>query len=164
MNATLYCFVGVAPSNSTGDLACASPGGSAAEWFVVYLLFNVSFNVLLLWLTKRMSATWATIATVLCLDLTALFSMSPALMGEEAHPVTLEQYLGLLLAAVAMWVYNLQPEKDRDGRDVEGAHAFESRPSTMVAVAADTRASYTGRASFAGGRRSGTATAASEGP
>ena len=40
-----------------------------------------------------MSATWATIATVLCLDLTALFSMSPALMGEQAQPVTLQQYL-----------------------------------------------------------------------
>jgi len=49
----------------------------------------VSFNVLLLWLTKRMSATWATIATVLCLDLTCLFSMSPVLLGDEAQPVTI---------------------------------------------------------------------------
>ena len=60
LSKTFECFVGHAPSNSTGDLACASPGGSAAQWFVVYLVFNVSFNVLLLWLTKRMSATWAT--------------------------------------------------------------------------------------------------------
>lgn len=149
------CHTLQAPTNSTGDSACASPGGSAAVWFCAYLLFNVSFNVLLLWLTKRMSATWATIATVLCLDLTSLFSMSRALMGDEAHPVTLEQYLGLVIAALAMWVYNLQPERDADGRNVEGAHAFESRPPTMASVAHD-RASFTGRSSFTagGGRRS----------
>ena len=121
--------------------------------------FNASFNVLLLWLTKRMSATWATIATVLCLDLTALFSMSRALMGDEAHPVTLEQYLGLALAALAMWVYNLEGERDRDGRQVEGPHAFESRPPTMASYAAD-RATFTGRASFHASRRTtGTGTA-----
>ena len=42
-----------------GDQVCAAAGGSAAVWFIVYIVFNVSFNVLLLWLTKRMSATWA---------------------------------------------------------------------------------------------------------
>lgn len=126
-----------------------SAGGSAAVWFVVYLLFNVTFNVLLLWLTKRMSATWATIATVLCLDLTSLFSMSSALMGDEATPVTAEQYVGLGIAGIAMWVYSLAPELDANGAPVEGAHAFESRASTMCSFAAD-RASLLGRASFAG--------------
>jgi hypothetical protein len=147
LNQTFQCFVGIAPSNSTGDLACAAPGGSAALWFIIYLLFNVSFNVLLLWLTKRMSATWAIIATVLCLDLTSLLSMSRALMGDEARPVTLEQYVGLIIAAFAMLVYNLKPELDASGRSVEGAHAFESRPPSMVSCAADARASFIGRAS-----------------
>ena len=53
---TLTCFFGSAPTHwngtahvvSSGDAVCASPGGSAALWFVFYLLFNVSFNVLLL--------------------------------------------------------------------------------------------------------------------
>jgi len=105
---------------------------------VVYLLFNVSFNVLLLWLTKRMSATWATIATVLCLDLTCLFSMSPVLLGDEAQPVTFQQYLGLILAGVAMWTYNLRPERDAEGRLVEGAHvdaaAAGGRPSALSSL------------------------------
>ena len=153
LNATLYCFVGIAPSNSTADLACASPGGCAGLWFIAYLVFNASFNVLLLWLTKRMSATWATIATVLCLDLTAVFSTSRALMGDEARPLTLEQILGLLIAAIAMWVYNMQPERDAAGREVEGAHAFESRPPTVASYAAD-RSSFIGRASYAGRRSS----------
>ena len=126
---TFTCFFGSVPAPISGmseaaqqnDLACASPGGSAFVWFIVYLVFNVSFNVLLLWLTKRMSATWAAIGTVLCMDLTALLSMSPTLMGNEATPVTLEQYLGLLLAGIAMWVYNLQPELNAQGKPVEGA-------------------------------------------
>ena len=47
-----------------GDGVCAAEGGSAALWFLIYILFNVVFNVLLLWLTKRMPATWAQIGTV----------------------------------------------------------------------------------------------------
>jgi hypothetical protein len=90
---TWTCFWGEAPTDNIQDQACASAGGSAAVWFGVYLLFNVLFNVLMLWLTKEMSATWATIGTVLCLDLTSLFSMSKTLLGDEAEPVTLEQYV-----------------------------------------------------------------------
>ena len=68
LSRTMTCFFGHVPVNATGgmllagDEACAASGGSAFVWFLVYLLFNVSFNVLLLWLTKRMSATWAQIA------------------------------------------------------------------------------------------------------
>ena len=149
---TITCFMGTAPNASSPlDAVCASAGGSAFEWFLVYLLFNVTFNVLLLWLTKRMSATWATIATVLCLDLTCLFSMSPALMGDEAQPMTLQQYLSLAIAAVAMLVYNLKPELNRDGVAIEGAHAFEDRAPTVASYASD-RASFIGRASYNGRR------------
>ena len=54
----------VSYSYNPGDGVCAAEGGSAALWFLIYILFNVVFNVLLLWLTKRMSATWAQIGTV----------------------------------------------------------------------------------------------------
>ena len=168
---TFTCFFGTAPNpNNIQDMACEAAGGSAAVWFVMYLLFNVSspepggrawrgrvfasssrpgtrplspraltppprfppqvtFNVLLLWLTKRMSATWAAIGTVLCLDLTCIFSMSKVLMGNEATPVTFEQYLGLILAGVAMWVYNLAPERDAEGRLIEGADGDDNEKS-----------------------------------
>ena len=58
----------VSYSYNPGDEVCAAEGGSAALWFLIYIVFNVVFNVLLLWLTKRMSATWAQIGTVLCLS------------------------------------------------------------------------------------------------
>ena len=123
--------------------------------FIVYLLFNVAFNVLLLWLTKRMSATWAAIATVLCLDITSLLSMSKVLMGSEATPVTLQQYLGLILAGIAMWVYNLRPERDVHGRLVQGADAAAGK-SMDDAVEQDDKARWSqvslasDRASFVG--------------
>ena len=160
---TFTCFFGSVPEPLEGmsaaaienDNACASPGGSAFVWFIVYLVFNVSFNVLLLWLTKRMSATWAAIATVLCLDLTALLSMSPALMGNEATPVTLQQYLGLILAGISMWVYNLRPERDADGKLVEGADSMDAATEqdkarwSQVSLASD-RASFMGVAESRG--------------
>jgi len=104
------CFMGHSPIPNDPTNVCTSSGGSAAVWFLVYLMFNITFNVLFLWLTKRMSATWAAIATVLCQDLSSLFSMSSVLMGNEAQPVTFEQYVGLIIAAIAMWVYNLEKE------------------------------------------------------
>lgn len=164
---TWTCFKGVAPDpTNTQDLACESAGGSAAVWFMVYLVFNVAFNVLMLWLTKKMSATWATIGTVLCLDLTSLFSMSKLLMGDEATPVTLEQYFGLFLAGVGMWVYNLEDEDEthweamrreqeqearggRDtgvgggGEDVEGGQGESFIPrNTDVSFASDRTSSF----------------------
>jgi hypothetical protein len=43
---SLVCFVGRVPLDANGveieaDSVCASPGGSAADWFIVYLLFNL---------------------------------------------------------------------------------------------------------------------------
>jgi len=50
-------------------------------------------------------------------------------MGNEATPVTFEQYLGLILAGVAMWVYNLAPERDAEGRLIEGADGDDNEKS-----------------------------------
>eukprot|EP00656_Telonema_subtile_P000900 TRINITY_DN10432_c0_g1_i2.p1 TRINITY_DN10432_c0_g1~~TRINITY_DN10432_c0_g1_i2.p1 ORF type:complete len:475 (-),score=73.71 TRINITY_DN10432_c0_g1_i2:119-1543(-) len=127
------CFMGHSPVADDPDNVCASSGGSAAVWFMVYLMFNITFNVLFLWLTKRMSATWAAIATVLCQDLSSLFSMSSALMGSEATPVTFEQYIGLIVAAVAMWTYNLEKEvlPPVDGQEGSGSR----RASSMLSNA-----------------------------
>merc|ERR1712166_579940 len=132
------CFIG---NNPDGDLSatnavemsvCQSPGGSAATWFLVYLVFNLSFNVLFLWLTKRMSATWAAIATVLCQDLSSLFSMSKLLMGDEAQAVTYEQYVGLTIAAVAMWAYNIESEVPPEADQVNDGLTSKPLPTQHV--------------------------------
>lgn len=141
------CTMGVAPSSHPMDLVCEAKGGSPAVWFGVYLLCTMSFNVLLNWLTKYMSATWANIGSVLCLDLSAILSMSPLLMGSEARPVTLEQYLALVLAALAMAVYTLEPERPADAKVPLPVHTvpseigdIEQRISAVARARADSRA------------------------
>lgn len=104
---TLSCMAGNVPH--PGDEHCAiSP--TPWFWFGIYCLFNLSFNVLMLWLTKKMSATWAQIATVLCLDLTNIFGMIPFIAGGAAETMSLNDWLATALASLALWLYNLQPE------------------------------------------------------
>ena len=50
--------------------------------------------------------------------------MSPYLMGSEAEPLTLQQWFGLVLAGIAMWVYNLKDEKNQDGAVVKGVKVY----------------------------------------
>eukprot|EP00966_Prymnesium_polylepis_P199799 4630583-Prymnesium_polylepis.1 len=132
-----------------GDEVCASGDGSAALWFAVYILFNVTFNVLLLWLTKRMSGTWAQIGTVLCLDLASIFSQFRFLMGSEAQDLTLQQWFGLVLAGLAMWVYNLKDEVDASGKNVKGADAPAKSRGASVSDVLPTSGRPTGISSSA---------------
>merc|ERR1711988_256336 len=95
-------------------------------WFGIYMLFNLSFNLLFYYLTKRMSAVWATIATTLCLDLTNIFSQFSFLMGAGAQLMTFCVWLGTIIASVALWVYNLEKETDKKGRNVWVTNRAES--------------------------------------
>jgi hypothetical protein len=144
MSETWGCF--------TGAVACSDQAPatglwhSAMFWFGVYLCFNLSFNVLLLWLTKRMSAAWAQVATTLCLDLTNIFSQSTALMGASAKAMTICQWLATLLASVALWAYNLESEKKRGSEDKDDVPATGTwQAPSMVS---DARASLVESLSF----------------
>jgi len=106
---TWQCFIGNVPH--VGDETCASGSMPAIFWFGIYLMFNLSFNVCLLWLTKRMSAMWAQIATVLCLDLTNIFGTIPFLAGGAAIPMGISGWLATAIASLSLWVYNLEEEK-----------------------------------------------------
>lgn len=66
------CFMGSNPhpGHAEGD-TCTTD--SAWLWFCVYLCFNVTFNLLFLWRTKHLSATWASIGNVLTGDLYGVF-------------------------------------------------------------------------------------------
>lgn len=105
---TWQCFIGNIPQ--PGDETCAAGEYPAIVWFAVYLFFNLSFNICMLWLTKVMSAMWAQIATILCLDLTNIFSTIPALAGGSATPMGVSGWLATILASVSLWVYNLEAE------------------------------------------------------
>jgi len=120
---TLSCMSGNVPH--PGDESCA---GSTPPlfWFGVYLLFNLSFNVLMLWLTKHLSAAWATLATVLCLDLTNVFGMVPFMAGGAAQVMSLNDWLATALASIALWIYNMEPEERRPAEDLKLNESEES--------------------------------------
>merc|ERR1712232_989305 len=110
------CFIGENPHS--GISSCSAD--QAWLWFLVYLVFNVSFNVLMLWLTKYLSATWASIGNVLCGDLYGIFGQFDIFSGTGNKAMPLEQWLALILSSIAMWVYNIEDEVDVDGKSVYG--------------------------------------------
>jgi len=104
---TFSCLLGNVPH--PGDESCAT-SPAPMVWFAIYLCFNMSFNVLMLWLTKYISASWTTLATVLCLDLTNILGMLPFVAGGGAQGMSLNDWLATILASLALWVYNMEPE------------------------------------------------------
>jgi len=116
---TWSCLCGHVPHE--GDEACAT-APSPLFWFVVYLVFCVSFQVLGLWLTKHLSAVWIMVAAVLCLDITNVLGMIPFFAGGGAQVMSVNDWLATALASVAIWVYSFEPEtralsEEEDGDD-----------------------------------------------
>mmetsp|Transcript_99741 Transcript_99741/g.257713 ORF Transcript_99741/g.257713 Transcript_99741/m.257713 type:complete len:504 (+) Transcript_99741:78-1589(+) len=110
------CFMGTNPKPSV--TTCAED--PAWVWFMVYLLFNVFFNLFFLWLIKRLSGTWAAIGSILCGNLCGVFSQFELFAGPSAAKLTLEQWTALALSSIAMWVYNIEDEVDIHGNSVYG--------------------------------------------
>eukprot|EP01065_Artemidia_motanka_P040340 TRINITY_DN502_c0_g1_i1.p1 TRINITY_DN502_c0_g1~~TRINITY_DN502_c0_g1_i1.p1 ORF type:complete len:478 (+),score=155.98 TRINITY_DN502_c0_g1_i1:50-1435(+) len=110
------CFTGEnpVPSVTTCD---AEP---AWVWFAVYLGFNLTYNLLFLWLTKYLSATWASLGNVVCGNLYAVFNQWKLVGGDGYRTMTLEDWLALTYSTVAMWVYNVEDEVHKSGRSVYG--------------------------------------------
>jgi len=105
---TWSCLCGNMPQ--PGDESCAS-SPSPFFWFFIYLFFCVSYQVLVVWLTKYLSTMWCTVAAVLCLDLTNVFSMIPFLAGGSSKVMSVDDWLATILASVAIWVYSMEKEK-----------------------------------------------------
>merc|ERR1712050_500797 len=122
------CFKGSNPHpGHTEGVTCTTD--SAWLWFIVYLIFNVTFNLILLWLTKHLSATWASIGNVLCGDLYGVFGQFSFINGSGSRWLPLEQWLALVLSSIAMWVYNIEDEMDSTGNSVYGVHSKdENKP------------------------------------
>eukprot|EP00435_Cladocopium_sp_Y103_P072072 s121_g39.t1 len=100
------CFMGRNPKPSVTTCS-AEP---AWLWFMMYLLFNVFFNLFFLWLIKRLSGTWASIGSILCGNLCGIFSQFELFAGPSAQKLTMEQWMALVLSSIAMWVYNIEEE------------------------------------------------------
>jgi hypothetical protein len=113
------CFTGSAPTPEASS--CTTD--AAWFWFVWYLAFNVLFNLMMLWLTKHLSATWAAIGNVLCGDLFGVFGQFSFFSGKSSGVMPLSEWLALFLSSIAMWIYNIEDEVDVDGKAVYGVKA-----------------------------------------
>ena len=63
-------------------------------------------------------------------------------MGSEAEALTLQQWFGLVLAGIAMWVYNLRDELDADGFMVKGVNVGEASEVHAVRSVSLSRTSF----------------------
>ena len=117
MRDTFTCFFGSAPAgaNAAQQALCTQESGSAAFWFLIYSIFNLSFNITLCWLTKYLSSTWTQVANVAVLVLSSLLSTSPALLGDRAQPITYEEGMGMAIGIIALWAYSVEDERTKDG-------------------------------------------------
>merc|ERR1712137_599201 len=125
---TFQCMGGSMPH--PGEETCAT-SPPPIFWICLYLCFNITFNMALLWLTKRMSAAWAQVATVLCLNLCSIFSQFKFAAGDSAEWMSLNDWLGLLLASMALWAYNLAPEVS-DLQPAAGGAICESTADSII--------------------------------
>eukprot|EP00435_Cladocopium_sp_Y103_P045226 s1217_g12.t3 len=95
-----------------------------------------------------MSSTWAAIGAILCGNLAGVFSQFEIIGGKSAQILSLEQWMALILATIAMWVYNIQDEVDNRGESAATESLCKDGPNTPRNVSGseglpplDTRAS-----------------------
>jgi hypothetical protein len=116
---TLTCLGGTDPTHGDVPSCVTSP----PPWFyvILYFAFNATFNLCITWLTKRISAMWVQVATVLCLNLCNIFSAQKWLIGKNAEPMTGWDWAAAVIVSIALWVYNMEEEVKRDDDKVSPA-------------------------------------------
>eukprot|EP00435_Cladocopium_sp_Y103_P044963 s1217_g12.t2 len=77
-----------------------------------------------------MSSTWAAIGAILCGNLAGVFSQFEIIGGKSAQILSLEQWMALILATIAMWVYNIQDEVDNRGESAATESLCKDGPNT----------------------------------
>jgi len=115
---TFACMGG--STERAGDGTCGT-SPPPYFWIIVYLLFNITFNLAMTWLVKKISAAWAQIATVVCLGMCNIFSTSKLIMGASAEPMSLDDWLGVVIVCISLWVYNLESEVSNYGKVTQAA-------------------------------------------
>ena len=108
-------MVSTLPSSSTAN--CKDFGQNceghhhAMLWFMMYLLFNVWYMLMYMWLLKKCGPVWFQVGNMLCLALTQVFTQFGALMGGRAQTLGYADWVGLLILLCGFWIYNLQKEQ-----------------------------------------------------
>ena len=100
------CLLGLSSENNTASHCEFS-------WLIfgIFIVFNITFNILITYVMQRGSATLAIIASTTTFALTSLGYHIPIIAGEaDVGPVTMYGFLSLIIIIMAIFVYKLQDE------------------------------------------------------
>lgn len=108
---TWDCLNGVDTAKALGrDFGQSCDAQNGMFWFMMYLLFNVWYNIFFFWLVRKCGPVWFQVGSMLCLGLTQVLTQFQWLMGERATALRFADWLSLFILVAGFWVYNLQKE------------------------------------------------------
>ena len=107
------CFFGIARGPKDNETQCVNPW----EWFLLYLVFNVTFNICLLKLSKEVSAAFSAVVSAGNFILTNFLFLSKDLAG-AVQPLEVWTAFGMIAVALAIVIYGTHSELDKDGNPI----------------------------------------------
>ncbi|KAF0710936.1 hypothetical protein AaE_012312 [Aphanomyces astaci] len=109
------CFFGT-PTTFNG--VTSTCGGDIFTTYIQYIVFNIVFNVLMMFVFKEGSSVLFVISSAVCLPLTDILYMVPALAGPlAAQKFTIFDGFALFIIILGMVVYHSEKEEQGVGKD-----------------------------------------------
>eukprot|EP01135_Chromosphaera_perkinsii_P012016 Nk52_evm24s2568 gene=Nk52_evmTU24s2568 len=108
------CFFGIARGPNDTEEKC----NDAYLWFFLFLIFNVTFNITFLKISKEVSAAFAAIVAAGTFILVDFLFLSEDLAG-IVQPLESYMVFAMIIVAVAIVIYGTHNELDQDGNEVD---------------------------------------------
>lgn len=116
------CFLGEAVEFNGHQLACDA---GTFHVFLVYIVFNMVYNQLMLYIFKEGSSVLFVVSSAVCLPLTDLLYMIPFLTGEFAgQKFTIYDGFALFVLVMGLLVYHSEKEE----RQLASSRSIEKSP------------------------------------
>ncbi|OQR92824.1 Drug/Metabolite Transporter (DMT) Superfamily, partial [Thraustotheca clavata] len=123
------CFFGNPVEFNGVESQC---GGSIFTIYVQYIIFNIAYNMLMMYIFKAGSSVLFVFSSAVCLPLTDLLYMVPILAGPRASQrFTIFDGFALFIIVMGMLVYHSEKEVRGTGRDRVTKSPMYSSPSVQ---------------------------------
>ena len=105
----IRCFFGLTATDVTNGvtLTCTS---LVMIVFSIFIMFNITYNMLMLYIFKSGSSVLFVISSAVALPLSDFLYISSFIAGSAAEPFTLYDGFALFILVLAMYVYYSEPE------------------------------------------------------
>lgn len=122
------CFFGT-PSSESDDCGSTSGSGAPVVAFCFFIIFNVAYNMLMLYIFKAGSSVLFVVASAARLPLVDILLMFGFLAGPAKASFTVFDGFALMALILAITTYNLQPEIKPDTASVAALVSSGARNS-----------------------------------